>query len=153
LTFLVALVHVSFMLEWFALQDALPSLYDELTNLSDYAKFIGFPFKALGLSALIILFLMAATSHDFWLAFLTPPVWKALHMALYVAYGLVIMHVALGVIQYDRNPFIPGMLIVGFICVTALHLIAGWRERAGDHGAVADGEGWLKVGPPSSIPD
>src|SRR5215470_8733523 len=71
LTFLVALVHVSFMLEWFALQDALPSNYDELTKLSDYAKFIGFPFKALGLAALIILFLMAATSHDFWLAFLT----------------------------------------------------------------------------------
>jgi DMSO/TMAO reductase YedYZ heme-binding membrane subunit len=153
LTFLVALVHVWFMLEWFALQDALPSLYDEFTKVSDYAKFIGFPFKALGLAALVILFLMAATSHDFWLAFLSPPVWKGLHMALYVAYGLVVMHVALGVMQYDRNPLIPGMLIVGFACVTVLHLVAGWRERAGDCGTAADGEGWLKVGPPQSIPD
>jgi hypothetical protein len=33
----------------------------------------------------VILFLMAATSHDFWLGFLTPPIWKALHMALYAA--------------------------------------------------------------------
>ena len=33
-------------------------------------------------------------------------------MALYVAYGLVVMHVALGIMQYDRNPLIPAMLIV-----------------------------------------
>jgi hypothetical protein len=84
-------------------QNALPSLYDELTKVSDYGKFIGFPFKALELLALLILFVMAAASHDFWLAFLSPPVWKSLHMALYVAYGLVVMHVALGVMQYDRD--------------------------------------------------
>src|SRR6476660_302593 len=100
LTFFVALLHASFMIEWFAVQNALPSLYDELTKASDYSKFIGFPFKALGLLALLILFVMAATSHDFWLAFLTPPVWKSLHMTLYVAYGLVVIHVALGVMQY-----------------------------------------------------
>jgi len=43
----------------------------------------------LGIAALLVLFVMAATSHDFWLSFLTPPVWKALHMSLYAAYGLV----------------------------------------------------------------
>ena len=153
LTFLVALAHASFMVEWFAVQNALSNLYDELTKLADYAKFIGFPFETLGLAALIVLFLLAATSHDFWLAFLTPPVWKGLHMAAYVAYGLVIMHVALGVMQSDRNPLIPAMLIGGFACVTVLHLVTGWRERAGDRGTAADGEGWLKVGPPLSIPD
>ncbi len=99
LTFLVALVHASFMVEWYAVQNALPSLYDELTKLSDYGKFIGFPFKALGIVTLLILFLMAATSHDYWLVFLTPSVWKRLHMALYAAYGLVVMHVALGVMH------------------------------------------------------
>ena len=46
---------------------------------------------------------MAATSHDYWLAFLSPRVWKALHMALYVAYGLVVMHVALGAMQDDTT--------------------------------------------------
>src|SRR6516225_932244 len=132
LTFFVVLLHASFMVEWYAVQHALPSLYDELTKVSDYGKFIGFPFKALGLAALLILFLMAATSHDYWLVFLTPPVWKGLHMALYVAYGLVVMHVALGIMQYDHNPFIPAMLASGFACVTLLHLVAGWRERAGD---------------------
>src|SRR5882672_1683461 len=153
LTFLVALVHAWFMLEWFAVQGALPSLYDELTKVADYAKFIGFPFKALGLAALVILFLMAATSHDFWLAFLTPPVWKGLHMALYVAYGLVVMHVALGLMQADRNPLIPAMLIVGLGVVSALHLVAGWRERAADRGGDTIADGWLPVGPPQSIPD
>ena len=146
LTFFVALLHASFMIEWFAVQNALPSLYDELTKVSDYGKFIGFPFKALGLLALLILFVMAATSHDFWLAFLTPPVWKSLHMALYVAYGLVVMHVALGVMQYDRNPVIPVMLAGGFLCVTVLHLVAGWRERAGDLSDRLSDDGWLSVG-------
>ena len=96
---------------------------------------------------------MAATSHDFWLAFLTPPVWKSLHMALYVAYGLVVMHVALGVMQYDRNPVIPVMLAGGFLCVTVLHLVAGWRERAGDLRDRLSDDGWLSVGAPLSIPD
>jgi len=145
LTFFVALLHASFMVEWFAVQNALPSLYDELTKVSDYGKFIGFPFKALGLLALVILLLMAATSHDFWLAFLTPPVWKSLHMGLYVAYGLVVMHVALGVMQYDRNPLIPAMLAGGFLVVTVLHLVAGWRERAGDMSDKLSDDGWLLV--------
>jgi nitrite reductase/ring-hydroxylating ferredoxin subunit len=141
------------MLEWYAVQSALPSLYDELTKVSDYGKFIGFPFKALGIVTLLILFLMAATSHDYWLVFLTPSVWKRLHMALYGAYGLVVMHVALGVMQNDRNPFIPAMLASGFTIVTLLHLVAGWRERAGDRAGARGSEGWLAVGPPLSIPD
>jgi nitrite reductase/ring-hydroxylating ferredoxin subunit/DMSO/TMAO reductase YedYZ heme-binding membrane subunit len=153
LTFFVALAHAWFVIEWFAVQDALPNLYDELTKVSDYAKFIGFPFKTLGLVALLILFLMAATSHDFWLVFLTPPVWKGLHMALYVAYGLIVMHVALGIMQGDSNPLIPAMLVVGFAGVAVLHLVSGWRERAGDRGGALGGQGWLLVGPPLSIPD
>jgi len=153
LTFLIALTHAAFMVEWFAVQDALPNLYDELTRTSDYAKFIGFPFKALGLAALVLVFLMAATSHDFWLTFLTPPVWKSLHMAVYLAYGLVVMHVALGIMQSDRSPLIPAMLVTGVAGVSVLHLIAGWRERMRDRGEATGEGGWLVVGPPSSIPD
>jgi nitrite reductase/ring-hydroxylating ferredoxin subunit/DMSO/TMAO reductase YedYZ heme-binding membrane subunit len=153
LTFFVALLHASFTVEWFAVQNALPSLYDELTKVSDYGKFIGFPFKTLGIVTLLILFLMAATSHDYWLVFLTPSVWKRLHMALYAAYGLVVMHVALGVMQNDRNPFIPAMLASGFAIVTLLHLVVGWRERARDRASARGSEGWLAVGPPLSIPD
>jgi nitrite reductase/ring-hydroxylating ferredoxin subunit/DMSO/TMAO reductase YedYZ heme-binding membrane subunit len=153
LTFFIAFLHVSFMVEWYAVQDALPSLYDELTKVSDYGKFIGFPFKALGVVALLILFLLAATSHDYWLVFLTPSVWKAPHMSLYVAYGLILMHVALGVMQYDYNPWIPALLASSFACVAVLHLVAGWREWAGDRPAPSRSDGWLPIGPPLSIPD
>ena len=38
----------------------------------------GVPFQPFGFFALVILLLMAATSHDFWLANLSAPVWKAM---------------------------------------------------------------------------
>jgi nitrite reductase/ring-hydroxylating ferredoxin subunit/DMSO/TMAO reductase YedYZ heme-binding membrane subunit len=152
-TFVIAALHVWLMFEWYLVQDNLPNLVTELSTWSDYGKFIGFPFKVLGIAALLILFLMAATSHDFWLAFLSPQVWKALHMALYIAYGLVALHVALGIMQYERTVLIPMMLVGGFGTVTILHLIAGWRERTTDKGLAASDDGWLAVGPPHSIPD
>lgn len=153
LTFLVALTHAGLMISWYLVQGTLPSLGTELTNWADYAKFIGFPFKVLGIAALVVLFLMAATSHDYWLSFLSPGAWKALHIAVYVAYGLVVLHVAIGIMQYEYTWLIPGMLIGGFGAVTVLHLVAGWRERKGDAGMTPNAEGWIAVGPPSSIPD
>src|SRR5258708_2332608 len=71
LTFCVALTHVWFMIHWYLVQHALPSLGTELTTWADYPKFTGFPFKVLGIAALLVLFVMAATSHDFWLSLLT----------------------------------------------------------------------------------
>ena len=153
LTFVIALLHAWYMIEWYQAQGKLPDLLNEITAWSDYGKFIGFPFKVVGLAALVLLFLLAATSHDFWLAFLRPPVWKWLHMTIYVAYGLVVMHVALGIMQYDRNPLIPLMLAVSFVGVTVLHLVAGWRERAADRGMHANSDGWIAVGAPDAIPD
>lgn len=152
LTFCVALIHFWFLLDWYIVQGNLPDLAAELTKWQDYSKFIDFPFKALGIAALLILFLMAATSHDFWLLFLSPRVWKALHMAVYAAYGLVVMHVSLGIMQGEHTPLIPLMLVGGFGTVAVLHLIAGWRERALDQGS-APSDGWIVVGPPHSIPN
>ena len=153
LAFLVALAHALFMIEWYIARGALADLPAELTNWPDYAKFIGFPFKVLGLAALLILFLMAATSHDYWLSLLTPPVWKALHMGVYLAFGLVVLHVALGVVQFDVSLRPAIMVGTGFVLVTTLHLLAGWRERRLDRGTAATRKGWLVVGPPKSIPD
>ena len=98
------------------------------------------------MAALLVLFVMAATSHDFWLMFLTPRVWKALHMSLYVAYALVVMHVALGSLQdEEQRPFVPLMLIGGFGTVAVLHLIAGWRERMTDKGSAPSDADWIAV--------
>jgi DMSO/TMAO reductase YedYZ heme-binding membrane subunit/nitrite reductase/ring-hydroxylating ferredoxin subunit len=152
LTFIVAALHAWFMLDAYIELHVLPTLVTELTTWSDYGKFIGFPFKTLGIAALLILFLMAATSHDFWLAFLSPQAWKALHMALYLAYGLVVMHVALGGMQAD-TVFTPVMLVVCFVAVTTLHLIAARGEKVADRGGRVSPDGWITVGPPQSIPD
>jgi nitrite reductase/ring-hydroxylating ferredoxin subunit len=153
LTFLVACFHFAWLLDWYVSLHALPNLGAELTKWGDYTKFIGFPFKALGLVALAILFLLAATSHDFWLMFLTPRVWKFLHMLLYVGYGLVVMHVALGHMQDDRSPLVPIALFASFATISVLHLVAGWRERNADRAAATAAGGWLAVGTPASIPD
>lgn len=153
LTFVVAALHAWFMISWYLVQGNLPSLLVELSAWSDYGKFIGFPFKVLGIAALVILFLMAATSHDYWLEFLSPRIWKSLHMALYVAYGFVTMHVALGIMQSERTLLIPLMLVAGFGTVTALHLIAARRERTKDQGLATHADGWLPVGPPAAIAD
>lgn len=153
LLFFVALTHATLMVAWFYSLGALPNLAAELTDWTAYRKFIGFPFKALGIAALVILLFMAATSHDYWLNFLSPPVWKALHMAVYVAYGLVVVHVALGIAQTDRNPAIPIMLGTSLAIVATLHLVAGWRERFRDRGIAPAADGWIVVGAPDSIPD
>jgi nitrite reductase/ring-hydroxylating ferredoxin subunit len=153
LTFFVALVHGASVVEWFAAHNALQSLANEITDWSNYFKFIGFPYKTIGIVALLTLFLMAATSHDYWLNFLSPPFWKALHMAIYIAYGLLVIHVALGIMQRDHSPAIPLLLALCFTTVVALHLLTGWRERKGDLGDKVDGEGWLFVGPVESIAD
>ncbi len=50
LTFAIALLHAWFMIEWYEAQGNLPNLVAELTTWSDYGKFIGFPFKVIGLS-------------------------------------------------------------------------------------------------------
>ena len=149
LTFLVALGHGYSVVDWFAAVGATNDLIGEITNNPKYLQFIGFPMKALGLFGLTVMFLLAATSHDFWLAFLTPRIWKALHMALYLAYGVLVMHVALGVMQDDRRALIPILLGASFALVTALHIAAAWRER---ESAPQTGE-WLMVGAPESIPD
>jgi nitrite reductase/ring-hydroxylating ferredoxin subunit/DMSO/TMAO reductase YedYZ heme-binding membrane subunit len=150
LTFLVALAHGYSVVDWFMVQGAMGDLIAEMTGSPNYGKFIGFPIKALGLTALTIMFLLAATSHDFWLAFLSPRIWKALHMALYLAYGILVLHVALGVMQEDRRAFIPLLLGGSFLAVTLLHLAAAWRERETAHAAAGD---WIVVGRPEDIPD
>jgi methionine sulfoxide reductase heme-binding subunit len=71
---------------------------------------------------------MAITSHDFWLHNLSPKVWKTLHMGVYVAYFLIVMHVMLGVIQYETNPVFIIILSLGSCALILLHLMAGYKE-------------------------
>jgi len=75
---------------------------------------------------------MAATSHDFWLANLTAPVWKTLHMLVYVAYASVVAHVTFGVLQAETHPAIAVGTGLGLLIVMGLQLTAAFKERPGD---------------------
>ncbi len=116
------------------------------TSNQDYTSLSNFPFQPLGLFALGILFLMAATSHDFWLANLTPPVWKALHMLVYVAYALIVLHVVLGVLQAETQPLLVILLAAGMVWIFALHLVAANKEKPADmQVAELQAEGYTEV--------
>src|ERR1043166_2489514 len=95
----------------------------------------GVPFQPFGFFALVILFLMAATSHDFWLANLSAPVWKSLHMLVYVAYALLVLHVTFGVLQGEGSPVYVAATALGLVTVLGLHVTAARRELTADREA------------------
>jgi len=76
----------------------------------------------------MILFLMAATSHDFWLANLSAPIWKSLHMLVYVAYALLVLHVTFGALQGEASPVYVCVSAIGLVTVLGLHITAARRE-------------------------
>ena len=88
----------------------------------------GVPFQPFGFFALVILFLMAATSHDFWLANLSAPVWKTLHMLIYVAYALLVLHVTFGILQGESSLIYVVAMAFGFATVLGLHIAAARKE-------------------------
>jgi nitrite reductase/ring-hydroxylating ferredoxin subunit/DMSO/TMAO reductase YedYZ heme-binding membrane subunit len=153
LTFFVALAHGWFNINWYLSRGEWADFVSTVTTLPNYASISHFPYETLGIIGLFVLFVMAATSHDFWLKSFTPSVWKSLHMAVYAAYIILTMHVALGVMQSEHSTFIPILLGTAAAMVSSLHLIAGWRERAIDRGAATNSDGWIVVGPLQSIPD
>lgn len=145
-TFLVGLAHGGFSIVQFHALGDLHPLVSVLVSNPRIDSLSQFPFQPLGLVALAILFLMAATSHDFWLAQLTAPVWKRLHMAAYAAYGLLVAHVALGVLQAETHPAFAWLLAVGVAWLVGIHLLAGWRERPADRAQDGDRrEGYVAV--------
>ncbi len=130
--FILALAHGIFsMIQFHALADLNP-LISLLVSNGHYSSLANFPFQPLGLLALVILLFMAATSHDYWLSNLSAPTWKALHMLVYVAYGLIVLHVAFGILQAETSPVLTGLMILGFVLVLGLHLVAAFRESKGD---------------------
>jgi DMSO/TMAO reductase YedYZ heme-binding membrane subunit/nitrite reductase/ring-hydroxylating ferredoxin subunit len=105
---------------------------DYLAPLYGFRSISHFPFEILGFLALTILFLMAATSHDFWLHNLGPRTWKRLHQLVYVAYALLLAHVLLGIVQSERGWAFPGLTALGFCGLVILHLMAAAKERRMD---------------------
>ncbi len=144
LTTFVALTHVTFILNWYFAFSPTPNLEAMLSSNTSFDRALGFPFEALGVFALIVLLLLAATSHDFWLKFLTPPLWKGLHMMIYPAYAATVGHVALGGLQSRENLITAVIVGIGAFAVSGLHLAAairGWRHND----PLAEGGEWHEV--------
>ena len=133
--FLVALTHSVLSLGYYHGFGVTPAIISLLTANTQYASLLAFPFESLGIAALCILFLMAATSHDFWLKNLSPGAWKALHMLVYPAYAMVVLHVALGALQSEQSVIYPVMLLGGVLIVASLHLAAARAEKKKDGAA------------------
>jgi len=118
--------------------------HDAVTWTHDLREISQFPFEWFGIGALVIFFLMAATSHDFWLKNLGASFWKLMHLLVYVAYGLVVLHVMYGAVQDRESPVLAILIGLGFVLICGLQLAAGWRERArGKNAAGLMKEGWI----------
>ncbi|MEO0527160.1 MAG: Rieske 2Fe-2S domain-containing protein [Bacteroidota bacterium] len=152
--FLAAFVHGAFSIIQFHTLGNVNAFYALFTSNMDYGSLINFPFQVLGFFALIILFLMAATSHDFWLKNLSPKIWKRLHMMVYFAYALVLLHVFLGALQQQPSFWSIGILSLGFIGIASLHLATGIKETKVDkQKAKIIEEGWEYVCSLEEIPE
>ena len=154
-TFGVALVHAVLVTVWYHGFGALNPIVSLLVSNPRYDAFAGFPFEVLGLAAMLILFLLAATSHDFWNANLGPGLWKGVHMLVYAAFALLVAHVALGALQSEPQGAYAIALAAAVAVVAGLQLYTGFFASSAAPLAAGDSKdaGWLLVGPVTDIPD
>ena len=126
--FLLALVHAVLVVATYHAGSDTNPIVSIFVSSPLTGSVAGVPFQPFGFFALMILFLMAATSHDFWLANLSAPIWKSLHMLVYAAYALLVLHVTFGALQGEASPVYVGAMAVGFVTVLALHITAARKE-------------------------
>jgi nitrite reductase/ring-hydroxylating ferredoxin subunit/DMSO/TMAO reductase YedYZ heme-binding membrane subunit len=147
LTTAVAATHAYAALDWYFSYSPNDRFEMLLRGNTSFLQVHGFPFELFGIFSLVILLLLAATSHDFWLRFLTPAIWKALHMALYAAYASVVAHISLGALQAAQNPLLAVVTMACAIGVAVLHVAAS--RRTASEATLVDG--WLDAGPVAAI--
>lgn len=153
ITCAIALTHAMAALDWYFAHGVENTYVMLLGANTSYTRISGFPFEIFGVFAILVLILLAATSHDFWLAFLKPPVWKALHMAIYLAYAAVVLHIALGALQVSASPLL-GMVVMGCATMVAgLHVAAGRLAQRADAAIAAETPEppWVLAGPVTAI--
>jgi sulfoxide reductase heme-binding subunit YedZ len=144
-TFLMVSVHAIFSIFWFHGNGNINPLLSLFKSNTHYNSFLFFPFQTLGFSAYLIIMVMAFTSHDFWLAALKPKVWKSLHMLVYAAYFLIILHVVLGVLQLENNPWVYGFIWLGLVFLSVVHIWAGYLSYKFDNQKPIIEYGWQYV--------
>ncbi|MBX2884216.1 MAG: ferric reductase-like transmembrane domain-containing protein [Granulosicoccus sp.] len=144
--FIIALLHAFVAIFWYHSFGTVNPLVSVFTSGGSYESVSTVPFQMLGAMALLLLFVLAATSHDYWNANLGAPLWKALHMLVYPAYVLVVLHIVFGALQQDNTGLLPVMVLLSVVVVSALHVYAGILSSSGDLlQPAADGKEWVDV--------
>ncbi|ODN72599.1 Rieske (2Fe-2S) protein [Methylobrevis pamukkalensis] len=153
ITAVVAATHAAYVLAWYFAYSPTPQMTALFTSNTSFGSIAGFPFEIFGILALLILGILAVTSHDFWLSFLSPPLWKGIHMSIYAAYAAVVLHVALGALASRRDMTLALLTLGGLALLCTLHLVTGRRERVADaEGSPVDpDDGWIVVGDVAEI--
>lgn len=155
---LLAVGHGVFALLQFHLFGAVNPLVSVLsTDGSFWSSLNGsgpFPFQPFGFFALLVIAVMAATSHDFWLSQLSAPVWKKLHMLVYFAYALLVVHVVLGIGQESSTVWPLLFTSLGACWLVSIHLWAGIKSHKNDSEIHSeDRGGFVNAGPLLDIED
>jgi nitrite reductase/ring-hydroxylating ferredoxin subunit/DMSO/TMAO reductase YedYZ heme-binding membrane subunit len=154
--FIVALSHATYATIWYHGYGVINPILSLFVSNPRYDAIGAFPFESLGALALLVFFVLAATSHDFWLKNLSPVVWKTVHMMIYPAYALAVLHVVLGAASGqggDSGVYI-WVTSLGFAFIAGLHIVAGALQSLRDEARqrVADA-GWIDAGPAMDIPE
>ncbi len=155
MTFLVALAHGVLSIGYYHGFGVVNPLVSLLTSNTQFTSLQAFPYQLLGVAGLLILFVLAATSHDYWNKVLSATIWKRLHMGVYVAYVLLVAHVITGSLQADRGVLGAALVLMGVLIVGSLHVLTAVRESTHDRGSrglLENGEHWIDVGAPGDIP-
>ncbi len=152
--FVVAATHAIYATIWYHGYGVINPIVSLFVSNPRYDAIGAFPFESLGVAALVILFLMAATSHDFWLNNLSPAVWKTLHMLIYPAYGSIVLHVLLGAASgHGGSPLYVWAVTAGFAAIVGLHTTAALVQAGRDAATRRNEADWIDAGLAADIPE
>ena len=154
MTAAMGLTHAGYIINWYFAFSKSDKFETLLFANTSYWQIAGFPFEIFGVFALLCLLILAATSHDFWLKFLTAPVWKRIHYLIYPAYIAVVAHVCLGILQDQRNHVFTVIFLCAALLVVTLHVAAYLSGRKNDDPvATPQADGWVHVCTATDIPE
>jgi nitrite reductase/ring-hydroxylating ferredoxin subunit/DMSO/TMAO reductase YedYZ heme-binding membrane subunit len=151
LTALLGTIHGTFaLIQFHALGDANP-VVSALSADGIPARGYDLPFQPFGVAALLVLILLAATSHDAWQAALGPRAWKRLHLGAYGAYALLGIHVGFGAARAEPTPWLALAILLGAVTLLSLHAAAWLKERASSNTALGEQRDWVDAGPIAAL--
>ncbi|NKB77170.1 MAG: Rieske 2Fe-2S domain-containing protein [Gammaproteobacteria bacterium] len=143
--FLIALIHGALAIFWYHSFGDINPIVSVVTSGGSYGGVGDFPFQLFGLLSLLMFFVMAATSHDYWNATLGP-LWKSLHLLVYPGYALLIIHIGMGAMQESNTGILPYMVFISVTLVGGLHLYSALFHSRQSLAVEQEASSWVEVG-------